>query len=147
MLKILAAAAALLIPTAALAQTPAPNAQPPIQVMVVGAFHFDNPGRDINNIAVDPVTTPSKQAELARIAAALQRFHPTAVALEREALDPSLIDPDYAAFTPADLLERSDERVQLAYRLAHLEGLSRVYAIDEQPRAGEDYFPFGPVQA
>jgi hypothetical protein len=145
MLKILAAAVALLAPSAVFAQTaPAPE---PIQVMIVGTFHFDNPGQDINNVAIDPVTTPTKQAELAAVAEGLRRFHPTAVAVERIATDTStMLDQRYPAFTPADLLTNADERVQVGYRLANLEGLSRVYAIDEQPGEGEhDYFPFDKV--
>ena len=144
MLKILAAAVALLAPSAAFAQTaPAPGPEP-IQVMIVGSFHFDNPGRDINNASIDPVTTPAKQAELAAVAEGLRRFHPTAVAVERIATDTTtLLDQRYPAFTPADLLTNADERAQIGYRLANLEGLTRVYAIDEQPDEGErDYFPF-----
>lgn len=145
MLKILALAAVLLAPSAALAQ----SAPQPIQVMVVGTFHFDNPGQDLNNAEIDPVTTPAKQAELAAVAEGLRRFHPTAIAVEREAADPAtLLDQKYPDFTPAALLINADERVQIGYRLAHLEGLSRVYAIDEQPGEGErDYFPFEKVQA
>ncbi len=147
MLKILAAVAALALPSAAFAQT-APRPEP-IQVMIVGSFHFDNPGRDINNASIDPVTTPAKQAELAAVAEGLRRFHPTAVAIERIAADPAtLLDQRYPAFTPADLLTNADERAQIGYRLANLEGLTRVYAIDEQPDEGErDYFPFEKLMA
>lgn len=145
MLKILALAAVLLAPSAALAQ----SAPQPVQVMLVGTFHFDNPGQDLNNVAIDPVTTPAKQAELAAVVQGLRRFHPTAIAVEREAADTAtLLDQKYPDFTPAALLTNADERVQIGYRLANLEGLTRVYAIDEQPGDGErDYFPFDKVQA
>ena len=148
MLRILAFAAALLVPTVALAQSPTAAPREPIKVMVVGVFHLNNPGRDINNISVDPVTTPAKQVELAAIAGALRAFDPNAVAIEREAPDPAtLLDPHYPAFTPADLLTDGDERVQIGYRLARLEGMDQVYAIDEKPAEGErDYFPFSKVQ-
>lgn len=145
MLKQLTLTLALLAPPAALAQE---AAQPePIQVMIVAAFHFDNPGQDINNVAVDPVTTPAKQAELAAMVERLRRFRPTAVAVEREAADTvTLLDQRYPAFAAGDLRTNADERVQIGYRLARLEGLDRVYAIDEQPGEGErDYFPFGKV--
>lgn len=146
MLKILALVAALAAPAAAFAQTPAPE---PIQVMVVGTFHFDNPGQDLNNATIDPVTTPAKQAELAAIAEGLRRFHPTAIAVERDATNTAtLLDHRYPDFTPADLLTNADERVQIAYRVANLEGLDRVYAIDEVGGDGErDYFPFDKVMA
>lgn len=70
------------------------------------------------------------------------------MAVERVAPDQStLLDPRYPAFTPADLLTNANERVQIAYRLAHHQGLTRVYAIDEQDRDGQpSYFPFEDVQ-
>lgn len=148
MMKALALAAALLVgvPLAAHAQTPEP-APEPIRVMVVGAFHFDNPGQDLNNAVIDPVTTPQKQAELARVAEDLARFRPTAVAVERIATDAAtLADQRFPAFTAETLTGDADERVQVGYRLAALTAVDRVYAIDEQPGEGErDYFPFDRV--
>lgn len=146
MLKILALAATLVVPSTTLAQTATPE---PVQVMIVGTFHFDNPGQDLNNASIDPVTTPAKQGELAAIAEGLRRFRPTAVAVERDARDTAtLLDHRYPEFTPEMLLTNADERVQIGYRLAALEGLERVYAIDETGGEGErDYFPFGMVAA
>lgn len=147
MLKILAAIAALALPTAALAQTPAPEPAP-IEVMILGSYHMDNPGRDVHNARIDPVTTPEKQAQLEALSEALARFRPTAVAIEREPRDlVTLLDHRYPAFTPAALLTDGDERVQIGYRLAHRLGLQRVYAIDEGDREGQPtYFPFEAVQ-
>ena len=125
-------------------------AQPaaPVQVMVVGTYHFDNPGKDLNNPKADDVLKPQRQKELEALATALAAFKPTKIMVERRAKTPDLIDPRYAEFTPADLRKNRDERVQVAYRLAHRLGLRTVYAIDEQPGEGEpDYFPFGKVAA
>ena len=124
------------------AQEAAPE---PIRVMILASYHMNNPGRDVHNARVDPVTTPDKQAQLAEVAESLARFQPTLVAIERIAPDSrALIDPGYAAFTPADLTTNSDERVQIGYRLARRMGLDRVYAIDENDREGQpSYFPFG----
>lgn len=146
MLKILAAVAALVLPTAALAQTPPPA---PVEVMVLAVPHLDNPGRDVNNAHIDPVTTPDKQAQLARIAEDLARFRPTAIALERVAPDPAtMVDPQFADYSPDWLLSRPDERVQIGYRLAALAGVERVYAVDEKDREGQpSYFPYGAVMA
>lgn len=146
MLKVLAALVALALPTTAMAQTPPPE---PVEVMILGTYHFGNPGQDIHNARVDPVTTPDKQAQLEAVAEGLARFQPTAVAVERVAPDQTtLLDPRYPAFTPADLLTNPDERTQIGYRLAHRLGLTRVYAIDEQDREGQpSYFPFEDVQA
>ncbi len=146
MFKIFAFAAALAAVLAAPAvQAQSASSPEPIRVMIVGAFHFDNPGQDLHNVRVDPVTSPSKQAELARVAESLARFAPTAVAVERVATDrTTLRDHRWPDFTPAQLLTHPDERVQIGYRLAGLTGLDRVYAIDEQSRE-RDYFPYGPL--
>ena len=146
MWKLLSAFMAIVLPTAALAQTPDPE---PIEVMVLGTYHMGNPGQDLHNARIDPVTTPAKQAELEAVAEALARFQPTAIAIERVARNASdMLDHRYPDFTPADLLTNPDERVQLGYRLAHRLGLERVYAIDEQDRDGQpSYFPFEDVQS
>lgn len=148
MLRILAAVAALALPLGAQAQAQTPSPAPePIQVMVLGVPHLDNPGRDMNNARIDPVTTPEKQAQLARIAADLARFRPTAVAIERVAPDPStMIDAQFADYRPDWLASRPDERVQIGYRLAALADVTRVYAVDEKDREGQPtYFPFEAV--
>ena len=150
-LIVLAAAFAV----AACASTPAPpttsaaNDPQAIEVMILGTFHMDNPGADLNNIKVDPVTTPAKQAELQQVADALARFKPNAIAVERVAADPAtMLDQRYPAFKPADLLTNGDERVQLGYRLAAQLKLDRVYGIDEQDHDGEiSYFPYELVDA
>lgn len=146
MLKLLAAVMALVLPAAAQAQTSDPA---PIEVMVLGTYHMGNPGQDLHNARIDPVTTPAKQAELEAVAEALARFRPTAIAVEQVARNQSdMLDHRYSAFTPADLLTNPDERVQVGYRLAHRLGLERVYAIDEQDREGQpSYFPFEEVQS
>ena len=88
------------------APAPAAAADPnAIEVMILGTFHMDNPGADLNNAKVDPVTTPKKQAELQLVADALARFKPTAIAVERIAADPAtMLDhryPDIQTRRPA----------------------------------------------
>jgi len=146
-MKIMMAALAL----AASAPAPAADAQAasqPVEVMVLGTYHFDNPGLDLNNVRADDVLKPKRQAELAALAQAIAAWKPTKIMVERIAKTPDLEDPVYAGFTPDMFGRQRDERVQIAYRLAHALKLRKVHAIDEQPAAGEpDYFPFGKVAA
>lgn len=114
-----------------------------IHVMVIAVYHFDNPGRDLNNIEADSVLTDRRQKELAALANSLATFGPTLVAVERIA-PPPYIDPVYSEYDPEDLQTVADERVQIGYRVASQAGLERVYAIDEQTEGDEpDYFPYG----
>lgn len=127
---------------------PAYAAQPPIEVMILGAYHFGNPGLDVNNVQVDSVLTPEKQRQLDAVAQALLTFRPTRVMVERESSGPDLAVADYAAFTPAKLLTDANEISQIGYRVAQLANLPLVSGIDEQPAAGEpDYFPYDQMQA
>lgn len=141
MIRISAAVIAVAIAAPVLAAEPAP-----IEVMVLGAYHFDNPGRDLNNVKVASVLTAKRQAELAAVAKAVLAWHPTRVMVEYESDAPDLTVPAYATFKPAQLATESDERFQIGYRIANLAGVP-VSGIDGQPKDGEpDYFPYETVQ-
>jgi hypothetical protein len=123
------------------------KSEKPVRVMFVGAYHFGNPGLDLNNAKVDDVLKPRRQKELEALAASLKTFKPTVVAVEGTS-EPPYDDSSFAKFTPEDLENVRNEREQIAYRIAHAANITRVYAIDEQPSEGEpDYFPFDRVLA
>ena len=131
-----------------LAAAPVAAAPPPVDVMVVGAYHFGNPGLDTNNIKVDSVLTPQRQADLARVAKALAAFKPTHVMVEMQSDAPDFRIAEYDRFGPAMLASEANEIVQIGYRTAALAGVKTVNGIDEQPKAGEpDYYPYDKVQA
>lgn len=117
-----------------------------IRVMILGTYHMAGSTSDLINVEADSVLTERRQQELAELADALAAFKPTLVVTERVTDAPDYIDPKYAEFTDATLLESENERVQVAYRLAKRTGVTRVHGIDEQPSEGEpDYFPFDKV--
>ena len=118
----------------------------PIEVMILGTYHFGNPGQDLHNAKVDDVRTPEKQAELADVAARLAKFKPTKIAVEALSDRPDLAYAKYETFEPAMLTQNPDERVQIGFRLARNIGQKTVYAIDEQSDT-IDYFPYGKVDA
>jgi len=117
---------------------------PPIQVMVLGTYHFGNPGLDLHNMKVESVLTPAKQVELADVATRLAKFNPTKIAVEALSDRPDFGTKKFAEFTPEKLATNPDERVQIAYRLAYKLGQKVVYGIDEQSET-IDYFPFDKV--
>jgi hypothetical protein len=127
--------------------TPAAAADAPVDVMVLGSYHFGNPGMDINNMKADSVLTPQRQQQLQQVAAALATFKPTHVMVETESDAPDLAVAEYTRFDAAMLAKVPNEIVQIGYRTASLVGLKTVNGIDEQPKAGEpDYFPFDKLQ-
>ncbi len=141
-------AAAILLCTATAAAFAQPPAPAPVEVMVLGTFHFGNPGADVINAKVEDVRAPRKQAELQDLARRLSAFKPTKIVIERQAKGPDFTVADYTSYTPAALATNRNENVQIGYRLASALGHSSVYGFDEQTGPGEpDYFPFDKVQS
>ena len=130
-------AVAMLAVAAAL--SPCLAADAPIEVMVVGTYHFGNPGRDQHNVASDDVLKPERQAQLADVDAALAKFAPTRVAVE---WPKAVVDERYAKFLAGTLDPSRNEVVQLGFRAAKTAKLEHVDGIDVD---GE--FPYDPVDA
>lgn len=122
-------------------------AEPQVEVMVLGSYHFGNPGKDVNNQKVDSVLVPKKQAELEATARALQTFRPTKVMVEMQSDAADLALPVYRSFTLDRLKTEANEIEQIGFRVAKMAGHADVYGIDEQPAEGEpDYFPYDKLQ-
>ncbi len=119
--------AALALATGASAQT-APRAQ----VMILGTPHWDNPGQDYSNTQVDDVLAERRQAEIAALAAALAEFRPTRIAVEVPVARDSAINARYQAYRRGEVALGRGEIDQIGFRLAHMLGHARVYAVDHK---------------
>lgn len=133
----------LLAATTIFAQSPTPA---PVQVMILGTYHFGNPGLDLHNMKSENVLTAARQKELEDIAIRLAKFNPTKIAVEARSDRPDFSTQKFADFTPQKLSTDPDERTQIAFRLAQRLGHKNVYGVDEQSDT-IDYFPFGKVEA
>jgi hypothetical protein len=116
----------------------AASAVTPAQVMIVGTYHFSNPGQDQHDVVSDDVLKPERQQQLDAIAKNLMRFHPTVVAVEWPA---DLVDERYPKFLAGTLAPSHNEVVQLGFRLASRAGVASVHGIDV-----DGDFPYEPVQ-
>ena len=134
------AACALALIAAPCTAGAAPAAAPAtVQVMIVGDFHMSNPGRDLHNVTVDDVLAPKRQAEIAKVTDALNRFHPTVVAAEWPA---DIASERYGKYLAGTLAPSHNEVVQLGFRLAKTAGLKAFSGIDV-----DGDFPFEAVDA
>src|SRR5436190_19148253 len=61
---------------------PASCAPDEVQVMLLGAHHFDNPGRDVVKQQVDDVLAPERQKEIVALVEKLAHWHPDQIAVE-----------------------------------------------------------------
>ncbi|MEM1196250.1 MAG: DUF5694 domain-containing protein [Pseudomonadota bacterium] len=117
-----------------------------VEVMVLGVYHFANPGLDTVNMQVDDMLAPKRQKEIKALVDTLAKWAPTKIAVENEAAAPSLELDGYAR-TQELLATSPNETVQIGYRLARQLGHRAVYGYDERSGEGEpDYFPLGSVQ-
>lgn len=139
-MKPLVLALAVLIGGPAAAQDPAEA--PAAEVLVLGTYHFDNPGLDVAQYAVADVLTPEKQAEIAAVVDALAAFRPTKVLVEARPERAARLDSLYATYRAGRHELGRSEVEQLGFRLAARFGHDRVYPADH---GGE--FPFGPLMA
>jgi hypothetical protein len=124
-------------PVASQAQQATPVAEPLARVMLLGLFHFDNPGLDAVKFQPVDVTTPEHQAYLVGLSERLARFAPTRVLLEYPAERDEVMNQRYADFLAGRFELGRNEIYQLGFRVARLMGHPRVYGIDAQaPRGG-----------
>jgi hypothetical protein len=129
---------ALLVVSPAAAQMS--EASEPAQVLVLGTYHFANPGLDVVQVEVDDVLSESRQAEIRHLVDALAAFAPTKIAVERMPETASRLDSLFRAYRAGTHELSRDEVQQLGFRLAALMDHDRLYPIDHR---GE--FPFDAV--
>ena len=109
-------------------------------VLVLGTFHMGNPGRDVLNMHVDDMLAPKRQAEIEQFGAALEKFHPTKIAVEASATDLEFARK-YSEYLAGNYSLKADEVDQIGLRMAKRLGHKQVYAVDV-----EGDFPFNAVQ-
>lgn len=120
--------------------TSSPAQEPPrARILLLGTFHFDDPGLDDYKPAFpwNP-HTPEHRREIEDVVERIARFRPTRIALEWPASRQAALDSLYAVHRAGGREFSANERQQLGFRLALALGHERVYAIDAPARS---YFP------
>jgi hypothetical protein len=118
---------------AARAAESSPSLDPPTpkpQLLVVGLYHMDNPGRDVANLDADDVLSPRRQREIEVVARALAEFRPTHIAIEWPHAKQGELDHRYAQYRAGDYSLGRSEDDQLGLRIAAMRDLPRVDAVD-----------------
>lgn len=107
------------------------------EVLVLGVYHMNNPGRDVVNTEADDVLLPKRQAEIEQVIAALEKFRPTKIAVEADFND-DRVPKRYAEYVAGQHELTRNETEQLGFRLAAELGHETVYPVDVD---GEFPFP------
>ena len=110
---------------------PAACAPQEIQVMLLGTYHFANPGRDVIQQDIDDVLQPKRQAELEDLVSRLASWRPDRIAVEQPISGTDTVRARYARYLGNRLAPNRNEVVQLGFRLAARLGHEAVYPIDD----------------
>ncbi|MCC3156573.1 DUF5694 domain-containing protein [Hymenobacter sp. 15J16-1T3B] len=133
------------------------RAQPkPAELLLIGTFHFHNPGADLVKTKSFDVLAPAAQAELQTMTDRIKAFGPQKIFVEWEQTNQAELDELYRAYLggkyedyvktkyPAQrhnfLLK--NEIIQLAFRAGQKAGLTRIHAFDYTRTS----FPYDSVQ-
>ena len=105
--------------------------------MLLGTFHFDNPGLDAVKYTPIDVMQPEQQAYVVALSERLARFAPTKVLLEYADDADEKINRRYRDYLAGKFELPRNEVYQVGFRVAKLMGHTRVYGFDaEAPAAG-----------
>lgn len=106
-----------------------------VQLMLLGTYHFNNPGMDEMNTEVDDYFAEKRQKEIADVVAKLAKFKPTKIFVEASPRFQETLDQRFQAFVKGeldlkDLKNGRSETYQLGFQIAKACQLSGVHCID-----------------
>ncbi len=116
----------------------------PTEILVIGTYHFNNPGLDVAQYKVLDIMGEKPQKQLEEISSAIAKFKPTKIFTEWELKDQLALDTLYNQYRDGTYFEYvakkypkrkfyvQNEIIQLAFRAAKKLNHKKVYAIDYQ---------------
>lgn len=123
----------LLLPTlllAGLAHAEVP-AVDPAEVMVLGMFHFANPGKDMVKSRVIDITTKENQAYLDGLAIRIATLKPTDVLIECDPEEQGAYDAKFLEYKAGNFALPVNENYQVGFRVARAANIAGVTCFDE----------------
>jgi len=108
------------------------QASEPAQVMLIGTFHFGNPGKDVAKVNDFDVFTEESQQFLKSFTRRLADFKPTHILLEYNPENEELINQRYREYLTGEYELGGNEIYQLGFRIAKAAGLKSVQSFDHR---------------
>jgi len=100
------------------------------QILLLGTYHFANPGRDVVKAPLDDHLAPKRQEQILAIVDKLAKFKPTKIAVEEPFGNPDTAKR-YAAWLAGEMPLRVNETDQIGFRLAKATG-AQIVPIDHK---------------
>lgn len=120
------------------------------EILLIGTFHFNNPGADVAQFKTFDVLKDETQKELEEIAQKITEFNPTKIFVEWNYKEQKELDSLYGLYKADKLYNKkqsnfykTNEIFQLAFRAGKLNNNSQIDAIDYN----KSDFPFEKVMA
>jgi hypothetical protein len=104
----------------------------PAQVMLIGTFHFKNPGKDVVKVTDIDIFAEESQQYLQAFTQRLAAFRPTRVLLEYNPENEVLINQRYSDYLAGNYELGANEIYQLGFRIAKAAGLKEVQSFDHR---------------
>lgn len=106
------------------------SAQQPKEVLLLGTFHFDNPGLDVAKFENANVLSAKRQEEIHEVIQLLKAYKPDKIFVELPPEVQGKVDTAIMKYKAGKVNLKANEVFQLGYRLAKELDLSTVYAVD-----------------
>lgn len=119
------------------------------QVLLVGTFHYNNPGADVAKTKTFDILKESSQLELEKLSNYIKAYNPTKIFVEWPFDEQKELDSLYRLYKEDKYFENDslsdfylkNEIFQFAFRIAKKNNLDKVYGIDYD----KTDFPYGKV--
>ena len=108
------------------------HANEPAQVMLIGTFHFENPGKDVVKVSDFDVLAEASQQYLEAFAQRLAAYGPTRVLLEYNPENEAVMNQRYRDYVAGNYELGANEIYQLGFRIAKAAGLEGVQSFDHR---------------
>jgi len=104
----------------------------PVKMLLLGCFHFDNPGLDVAKFEDADIVSPKRQAEVMEVVEKLAAFRPDKIFVEMPVEMQGKLDSSVTSYKNGKLTLKATEIHQLGYRLAARLNLPTLYAADNR---------------
>lgn len=109
------------------------------KLLIVGFYHFANPGLDVVKVGLDDHLAPGRQKQIEDLVARLAQFKPTKITVEAPFGSPTTTDA-YRAWLKGERELKVNETEQVGFRLARLSGHDQLWPIDYKSDMDFDTF-------
>ncbi|MDT0608161.1 DUF5694 domain-containing protein [Croceitalea rosinachiae] len=108
------------------------------EVLLVGTFHYNNPGADVAKTKSFDILNEDSQTELKRISKKITDYNPTKIFVEWPYDEQKELDSLYQVYAKGNYFDNDslsdfylkNEIFQLAFRVAKRNNIKKIYAID-----------------